>query len=227
MQSNAAQRTLDWYRLRIGNFTGSEVGKLFVSGRKKEDMFGQGAMTYIYKKAAERSINPDIIEDDVLFETYLQQNTAHSKAMDWGIEQEPMARELYAKIKGYRVVEVGLCKHLSISHFASSPDGYVYDNKDGKGCLEIKCLSIDNFMSHFADARDAEGLKKVNSIYYYQCMAHMACTGSSWCDFAVYNPFLTNPIHIIRILPDENVFSEFEARINAANDIIENLLKLK
>lgn len=226
MESNAAQHSLDWFRQRLGNFTGSEVGNLFVKSKKKDEMFGQTAMKYIYKKSAERMIDPMIIEDDLLLSNFIEQNNPSTKSMQWGTEKEPEARECYKDVKGYDVVEVGSIKHKSIPHFASSPDGFIYDeDKEERGCLEIKCLSLDNFVLYMSESKDADGLKKVEPKYYYQCMAHMACTESNWCDFAVFNPYLINPIHIIRIFPDEEVYKEFGVRINAANQIIDNIIK--
>jgi hypothetical protein len=226
MESNPEQRSLDWFRQRLGVFTGSEIGDLFVTGRKKDEMFGKTAMKYIYKKAAERCINPEILNDDDLFQIYLDQVNVHSKAMDWGTEQEENARPLYAKMKGYRVVEVGSIKHPTIPYFASSPDGFIYDEEKGeKACLEIKCLSQDNFMMYKTEIKEGQDLKEVDSKYYYQCQAHMACTGASWCDFVVYNPFIVPCIFIMRIYPDKEVFEGFETRIKAANEMIDNIIK--
>lgn len=53
----------------------------------------------------------------------------------------------------------------------------------------------------------------------------MACTNSSWCDFAVYNPFMMVPILITRIKPDSKVFDELAKRIAAADDIISGKIK--
>ena len=42
---NIEQRSLEWHRLRIGSFTGSKIGDLMKSGRKKEQIFGDTAMS--------------------------------------------------------------------------------------------------------------------------------------------------------------------------------------
>ena len=64
-----------------------------------------------------------LFEDDEVFESYLYQTDISSKQMRWGAEQEPAARRLYELKTGRRVVEVGLCEHPTIAHFAASPDG--------------------------------------------------------------------------------------------------------
>ena len=61
------QRDLAWFRCRIGCFTGSKIGDLMKSGRKKEQIFGDVATSYIYKVAAERMLNPVFVNDDELF----------------------------------------------------------------------------------------------------------------------------------------------------------------
>ncbi len=48
-----AQHSLEWYRKRLGKVTGSRVGDLMKPGKKKEDLFGDTAKSYIYQLAAE------------------------------------------------------------------------------------------------------------------------------------------------------------------------------
>ena len=117
-----AQRTLEWYRKRLGCFTGSRIGDLMKANRSGNG-FGECAMSYIYQVAGERMLNPRLFEDDEVFESYLYQTDISSKQMRWGAEQEPDARRLHEMKTGRRVVEVGRCKHPTIAHFAASPDG--------------------------------------------------------------------------------------------------------
>ena len=220
-----AQQSLEWFRKRLGCITGSKVGVLMKSGRNKSELFGDTAKKYIYSVAAERSMNSQIINDDILFEEYLNQVDVSSKAMRWGNEQEEYARSLYEKVTGRHIVEVGSCKHPSIKSFASSPDGFFYDENIGeKGCIEIKCSNQATFMQYMTEVKDNNTLLSVNSDYFFQCQSHMMCTGAEWCDFIAYNPFQQHPIHIVRILPDYEVFLELEGRINAANDIINQII---
>ena len=222
------QRSLGWFRARLGTITGSQVGLLMKSGRSKSELFGDTAKSYIYSVAAERDMNPVIVNDDELFEEYLKQVDVTSKAMQWGTDQEENARALYEKITGRHIVEVGSCKHPTIPNFASSPDGYFYDENTGeKLCLEIKCPNQATFMRYKCEIHDNASLLAVKYEYFYQCMAHMMCVDAKWCDFVVYNPYQAKPIHIVRILPDENVFAEMEKRIRIANDIIDELIDVE
>lgn len=220
-----AQHSLEWFRKRLGSITGSQVGLLMKSGRSKSELFGETAKSYIYSVAAERDMNPAIVNDDELFEEYLKQVDISSKAMRWGNEQEENARALYEKITGRRIVEVGSCKHPTIENFASSPDGYFYDeNTEEKGCLEIKCPNQATFMRYKDEITDNGSLLTTKPEYFFQCQSHMMCTKADWCDFVVYCPFQRHPIHIVRITPDYSCFVGLENRINAANDIINQII---
>jgi hypothetical protein len=223
MISNAAQHSIGWFRARLGRITGSQVGLLMKSGRSSD--FSDAAKTYIYQVAAERAMNPGIVNDDELFSMYLQQVNINTKAMQWGTEQEKPARSLYEELTGRRVVEVPLCVHPTIPNFASSPDGYYYNENTGeKGVLEIKAPNQATFMRYKDEVKDGASLLSVKPEYYFQCMSHMTCEGATWCDFVVYSPFQLNPIHIVRILPDEKVFAEMEKKIRMADELIKQII---
>ena len=221
MVETVEQRTLSWYRMRLGYITGSQVGLLMKSGKSCD--FSETAKSYIYQVAAERTMNPDIINDDELFGMYLAQTEVTSKAMRFGTEQEANARRLFSKIHDVNVREVSSCRHSSIPYFASSPDG-IYTDETGKVCLEIKCPVQSTFMRYKDEIYDNESLLKVKPEYFYQCMAHMMCTDAYKTVFIAYNPFQRDPIHIVPIYPDKNMFSSMEGRIRMANDIITQII---
>lgn len=225
MAEQIEQRSLEWFRTRLGNFTGSEVGKLMKPGRKKEDIFGDTAKTYIYEVAFERDLNPKIVDDDFFFQNYLDQTSVHSKAMDWGTENEENARNLYQRITGNQVEECSSIKHPTIEHFASSPDGYVCGDEK-RIALEIKCLGKTNYAKYRALLDTPEDLKSLNDIYYWQCVAHMAVTGAQECHFFVYNPFVKHPYILLVIPRSEEEISLLEERVRLANDFINNNINL-
>lgn len=63
------QGSKDWLVARLGNFTGSRIGDLMTSGKKKGELFGKTALSYIYEVAAERNLLPKYIKDDLLLES--------------------------------------------------------------------------------------------------------------------------------------------------------------
>jgi len=216
------QGSLGWHRSRLGNFTGSCIGKLMKESRSGG--FSETAMSYIYQVAATRYMNNLIINDDSLFAEYLEITSVETRAMRWGTEQEASARRLYAKKTGLTVTERGSVEHPNIGFFASSPDGWIADDGQGRsGCLEIKCPNQDTYMRYRAEVCDNETLKKVKPEYYWQCQSHMMCTGADWCDFVAYCPWQIHPIHIVRITPCEDDMKLMEEKINAAEEIIKKL----
>jgi hypothetical protein len=222
--NNAAQHTLDWYRARLGHITGSNVGLIMKGGRGKE--FSDTAESYLYDVAGDRTLNPNIVQNDELFEAYLDQRNVSTKAMKWGNEQEGNARKLYSAKTGRKMVEVGSCKHPSIPFFASSPDGFFYDEtKEEKICLEIKCLGHKEYMRYIHLVNDADSLLKINAQYYYQCFSHMMVTGASATDFVIYNPFQSIPIKIIRIEENEKVFDNIKRRVELGNKFIDEIIE--
>lgn len=217
-----AQRTLDWHRARLGHFTGSQVGKLMRESR--QGGFSDTAMSYVYQVAATRSMNERVVESDTLFADYLEATSVETRAMRWGNGQEDNARRLYARLKGYRVEERGSVEHPTIPYFASSPDGWIADDGRGQsGCLEIKCPGQDTYTRYRAEVRDNETLKRVKPDYYWQCQAHMMCSGASWCDFVAYCPWQARPIHVVRILPSPDDMDRLEERVRQAEEIIKTL----
>lgn len=216
------QRTFEWHTARLGYFTGSEVGKLMVKSRKKDQIFGDTALSYIYKKMAERDLIEEIKTDEDVFNEFQYINSVSSRAMQFGTDTEPLARKLIIKELGETFNEVGSIPHPSVCWFSSSPDGL---SEDGKMVLEIKCPSIETFMRYKCEVQDAAKLKEENAVYYWQCMAHMAVTGADVCIFVVFNPFLKHPLHWITIKRDEMAITELECIVRDANDYINNILK--
>ena len=220
-----AQRTLEWYRKRLGKFTGSRIGDLMKKS-KTGNGFSETAMSYIYQIAGERMMNPSIVNDDYIFADYISQTEISSKQMRWGAEQEPDARRLYELKTGRRIVEVGACLHPTIPNFAASPDGYYYDEETSdKGIIEIKSVGVPTFARYRHRIKDNDTLLATEPKYYWQIMAELMCVGAIWCDFVVYNPFLVPSEFIVRIYPDEKDFSFMAKRIGEAEEIVQSIIK--
>ena len=218
-----AQHTLGWYRVRLGRITGSSVGLLMKSGRGGGP--SETALSYLYQVAAERAMNQSIVENDALFEAYLKEVEVTSKAMRFGNEQEPHARELYGRITGQRMVEVGAIPHPTIPGFSSSPDGFYYNESTGeRRCLEIKCPSQAVFMKYSTEVREAADLLRVKPEYYWQTVAHMAVSKAEATDFVAYCPFQAAPIHIVTIPRREADVAVLEDAVIRANEIINRIL---
>lgn len=219
------QGSSEWLKQRLGKITGSRIGDLMTSGKKGE-MFGKTSLSYIYEVCAERDLLQKYIDDDYLFDIYQQQVSINNKFIEFGHDNEDFAAERYQLVTECKLEECESIQHPTISHFSASPDRIAI--KDGlRKVVEIKVPLPKTFMEYMAEVKDNETLKSVNPKYYYQTMAEMACTGLDKADFVVFCPFLKHNIHIVEITRDEAVIAEFEKRIMAANEIINQILNKK
>ena len=78
---NIEQRSVAWHRLRMGKITGSKVAVLMSKGKNKDDDFSQTAKSYMYQLAGERLFNKQLLNDDEIFQRYLEQVNVTTKAM--------------------------------------------------------------------------------------------------------------------------------------------------
>ena len=209
------QHSLDWFRARIGRFTGSQVGRLMKSGRGKDDYFSKDALTYIAEIASERLLNPSVLIDDDLFEDYLAQTTTSNKHTAWGNDQEPNAKDLYCSINRRNVTSCG-CLEWSQWWFADSPDGLAIEDN---GCIEIKSPLQKTHTEYMLNVSDAESLKAYKPEYYWQVMAHLTVTGADWCDWMSYCPFSQKPLHVVRINRNDDDIALMLERVNRANEL--------
>lgn len=212
------QRSKDWYVARLGFFTGSEISELMTSGRKKEEIFGKTAMSYINKKKAERNISLDTIEDDDKWLRFCQLYYTSNKFMDYGTENEPIARGLYTDMTGNAVTETGSAT-CGVPFLSASPDGLVQE-LDKKGVIEIKCPKIENAQFYIDNVRDAESLKVAKPEYYWQTQCEMLVENADFCDFIVYCEFFDVQLHIVRLYPNIADQQAIVERVNEANKII-------
>lgn len=224
MIQTTEQRSLEWFRQRFGHITGSKVGDLMKAGRKKDEIFGDTAKSYLYQVAAERSFNPKFLESDEFFQEYIEQTNITTKAMAWGTEQEINARGLYEMMNELTVEAIGSCAHDTIPLFAASPDGIVTLADGTKRCIEIKCPNANTYMRYRTEIHDNETLKAVKPEYYWQIMAEMSCTGAQAVDFIAYCPWLAIPLHVVTIERDDEAIKTLEDRVVLANEYIKNII---
>ena len=201
---NVEQRSLEWHRMRCGSITGSKVADIMKSGRKKDEVFSDTAKSYLFQVAGERMFNPTFLNDDGIFQDYIDQVSVNTKAMQWGADQEDAAKSLFMQMnfpKG-EMAELSSCKHDTIPYFAASPDGAIYGRDGGDiKIIEVKCPNINTYM-----------------------MAEMSCTGAKGGIFIVYCPWLSKPIHWAEIERVESDIELMEQRVILANDFINEII---
>ena len=224
---NVEQRSLEWHRLRCGCITGSKVADIMKSGRKKDEVFSETAKAYLFQVAGERLFNPAFLNDDDIFQDYIDQVSVSTKAMQWGSDQEDAAKSLFMQMNfpECEITELSSCKHDTIPNFAASPDGAIY-GRDGEDIkiIEVKCPNINTYMKYRTLIHDAASLKENEPKYYWQMMAEMSCTGAKGGIFIVYCPWLSKPIHWAEIERVEDDIKLMEDRVILANDFINEII---
>ena len=107
-----AQGTDEWFRLRAGIVTASEISSVMAKGQ------GKVRAAYMYRLIGERITGEPA-------ESFSNRHTER------GHEQEPIARRLYEEQTGLLVAEVGFMTNHGVGY---SPDGTVAED----GLIEIK-----------------------------------------------------------------------------------------
>ena len=161
----------EWFILRQGCFTASEIWKLLTEPRSKKDFLSKTAETYILEKVWEKL-------------TGQTKQGIDNFSTQWGIEHEPIAKRWYVKLTGNFLNGSVMMFHEQFENFSSTPDDQV--NEDG--LLEIKCPATgSNHLRHCFITTD-EYFKANHPEYYWQCVAQMAVFKKSWCDFVSFDP---------------------------------------
>lgn len=191
------QRSDEWFDIRKGRFTASQIHRLLgkESLKKTKDSIGN----YAFEKAVETLHG---LEDDNFVSIDMQR----------GITQEPLAFKLFSDLKSYeflQVEEVSFYKHGN--HAGASPDGKVSNNSN----LEIKCPRRNKFFKLVANGYD-----EIDKSYIAQMQMQMLCTKTEKSYFLNY--YLENAIqywHEIIVERDEEMIDLIKDRIKMATEI--------
>ena len=205
------QRTPEWFLERKGLFTASEIWKLMQSGRKKDELFGEGAKTYIREKASE------VLMTDTAYLSYLEEMDFKSYAMQRGIELEDEARNTFAERYKKNVEEVGF-KRLN-NYCGGSSDGNIFDEKK---IIEIKCPNPYIHLYYLS----TDNLMEAEPKYYYQMQLNMLCWGFKSGYFISYDPRYKGKLdlHVEEVMLDESVAEEMLMRIEKAGEMRDEMI---
>ena len=198
--SNSEQRSEEWHAQRLGKFTASRFGDLMTNGRKKDEVLGQTAISYIYEKAAELLTG--------------QRTEIFGKALDWGNEYEPICKSYYSEFRGVTVEEIGFT--LINDYSGASPDGMV----DGE-LIEIKCPY--NTANHLKTA--FEGY--IDPKYMWQMQGCMLATGAENCRYISFDPRVLDDkfkMVEINVAKDIEMQEQLLDRLEYAHNYLRNLL---
>lgn len=206
-QHSIIQGTDEWFEIRKGRFTASEMWKLTVQPRSKADReagnLSSTAKAYVLEKVQERlsgQAKPGFT----------------SAATEWGKQNEPLAIQRYEEITGNKVWEVGFVTYGD--NAGASTDGLVSFD----GMVEVKCPYSDYLVRVMEDVTE-------NREYYLQIQMGLLASDRQWCDYIIFDPRmpLGQDIFIQRIGRDEEAIELIKESIekveNWAQSCMENL----
>ena len=189
------QRTEEWFKMREGRFTASQISKLL---GKLTTQKGLGALkNYAHEKAIETVFGrePEL--------EYLPAD------MQRGVDLEPLAFKKFQEIDDFDFFEVNECSFYPYTDDAgASPDGLVGETS----ILEIKCPQRAKFFKYVINGAD-----EININYIAQMQMQMLCTDTSLCYFMNY--IIDKGIerwHIIEVKRDDDMINLIKERINLA-----------
>ena len=183
------QGSPEWHAYRCGKVTASRVADVIA---KTKTGCGASRANYGAELVAERL-------------TGTTSDGYTNAAMQWGIDTEPQARNVYELMTNSTVQKVGLVQHPEIALSCASPDGLI----GTIGLIEIKC---PNTATHIETLLS----EKVPEKYITQMQWQMACTGRAWCDYASFDPRMPGEMQLFvkRIAADPVLIDTLTFSVN-------------
>ena len=211
-------RMKTWESERLGKFSASQIHRLLVSGKTKNRLFGDTALSYIYEIVAE------------MF-TGESKASVSSRAIEWGSENEAEAIEAYREHTGRNVTYFGkenpVFFQIKDMPVGGSPDALIED----KRVIEIKC-PYDSANHIENSIMTVEEFKQKRKEYYAQVQMLMIVTNVMTADFCSFDPRVINDAYRLSVLevPFDKAFCDnMLMRIREAamirNDIYNRLIR--
>lgn len=204
--------TDEWYEARRERLTSSEIDKIFVSGKAKDQLIGTGGITYINKIIAQ--ILTGIVKE-----------VPETPAILWGLTEEYDAKIKY-QVKTNQIVEDSFFIAYN-TILGGTNDGWVKSGGNLKSIIEIKNLNSEKHIQ-ILRCQSVEELKKIDGQFFHQPQANMLFCEAEYCDFISHDSKIKYPdlqIKIIRIYPDLRWRQEFKERMDFAADYINETLE--
>jgi len=183
------QRSPEWFQIRAGKVTASRIADLTA---KTKSGYSSSRANYMAQLICERL-------------TGLPQESFTNAAMQWGTDQEPIARANFEAYMGVFVKEVGFISHPTIENAGASPDGLVDDDES---IVEFKC---PNTATHIETLLGQEIDKK----YILQIQWQLAVTGRKKAFFCSFDPRLPEHLQLFvkEVERDYSLIAELENEV--------------
>jgi len=138
-------------------------------------------------------------------------------AMQWGIEHEQDAIDIYKDSRGVVVYYPGFVKHPDHDFIGCTPDGAIVC--DEGGLIEVKAPQAK---AHFDHLRNGIPPK-----YFAQVQFQMMVTGGEWCDFMTFNPTFPDALKakVFRIEADADFQADLLDRCIQLNELVNKIVE--
>lgn len=179
----------DWFAQRIGKVTASRLNDVMATLKSGGEA------------ATRKNYRAQLIAERL---TGTKADSFTNSAMQWGTDNEPIARANYEILTGADVDQIGFVDHPVIGMTGASPDGLI----GVAGLIEIKCPNTATHIEYLLAG-------VAPSDYHNQMLWQMECTGREWCDFASFDPRMPDDMQlfVVRFNRDEDRLNELRAGV--------------
>lgn len=194
----------EWFAQRIGLVTASRLNDVMATLKSGGEA------------ATRKNYRAQIIAERL---TGTKPDSFTNAAMQWGTDNEPIARANYEVLYGVDVDQVGFILHPDIKMTGASPDGLIGSD----GLIEIKCPNTATHIDYL--------LGNVPPVEYRnQMLWQMECTGRKWCEFVSFDPRMPDDMQlfVVRYMRDDEKIKELRAGVlKFLDEVNEVLAKLQ
>lgn len=189
-------------KLRVGNFTSSEIVALTAKDRSGKG-WGKPALTYIEETNMERRLGRSLTDE------------VNARPLTWGKLLESRVFELLGL--EYMLTSQDTSRHPQFPYWAGSKDGL--KNDDGKTVMDIKCpLTLKSFCQLVQPLYDGlTGMDAMNTVrenhkdgdkYYWQLVSNSCIEDTRYAELIVYMPYkheLDEIRHSVQNVPGDQI----------------------
>lgn len=185
----------EWKAIRLGIPTASRFKDVLAKGE------GKTRTSYMYQLAAETLTGQT---DESYSNTY----------MDWGTENEPLARSAYEFIMSEIVEQVTFISNETF-YAGYSPDGLVGDN----GLIEIKCPKTTTHIETVISGKMPSG-------HIPQVQGGLMVSEREWLDFISYDPRIKQSMAYfsVRVYRDDEYIEKLRLELIRFNNDLADLI---
>lgn len=194
-----AQQSPEWFAARLGKATASRFKDVLATIKTGE-------------AATRRNYRMQLVVERL---TGQKEEGYTNAAMQWGNDNEPLARIAYEVKTGLLVTQADFVDHPTLMAGAS-PDGLIGED----GGLEIKC-------PHQSAVHIETIQSGMPSEHMPQVQGAMWITGRKWWDFVSYDPRMPEhlQLYVQRIERDDKYIADLEAKVTAFLCEVESTIK--